>query len=193
MQATTTQQNQNFGLLEAEFRTMVHDLRQGNEHLFEHIFKKHFADCRRFLIVEKGVPSDDAYDLTIDTILEFRDLLIAGKVNYGNLRFLFTRIAYTSWLKKNGRKLPTTDIDDIPLSIADTDEMDWDDDSFAALGKAWDLLEKKCQDTLRLRYYEGLQIQQIADLREAKANTVTQESKRCLAALKALFFKYFSF
>ena len=192
MQAQTTQLNQNFGLTEDEFIELVKRLRAGDETLFEHIFRKHFDSCRKFLIFEKGVPNEDAYDLTIDTILEFRDLLIAGKVNYGNMRYLFTRIAYTTWLKQNGRKMPTTELDDLPLSIADENSLDWDEDSHAALAKAWGGLENKCQDTLRLRYYEGLQIQQIADLRDAKPNSVTQEGKRCMAALKQLFFKYFA-
>jgi RNA polymerase sigma factor (sigma-70 family) len=193
MQAQTTQINQNFGLNENEFSELVQRLRAGDESLFEHIFRKHFDSCRKFLIFEKGVPNDDAYDLTIDTILEFRDLLIAGKVNYGNMRFLFTRIAYTTWLKRSGRKMSTSDIDDLPLSIADEDSIDWDEDSHKALAKAWDALDVKCQDTLRLRYYEGLQIQQIADIREAKPNSVTQEAKRCMGALKQVFFQHFAF
>lgn len=191
MQAQTTQLNQNFGLTEDEFIELVKRLRAGDETLFEHIFRKHFDSCRKFLIFEKGVPNEDAYDLTIDTILEFRDLLIAGKVNYGNMRYLFTRIAYTTWLKQNGRKMPTTELDDLPLSIADENSLDWDEDSHAALSKAWNILENKCQDALRLRYYEGLQIQQIAELRDAKPNSVTQESKRCMAALKQIFFQHF--
>ena len=88
--------------------------------------------------------------------------------------------------------MPTAELDDLPLSIADENSLDWDEDSHAALAKAWGLLENKCQDTLRLRYYDGLQIQQIADLRDAKPNSVTQEGKRCMAALKQLFFKYFA-
>jgi RNA polymerase sigma factor (sigma-70 family) len=184
--------NQNFGLSPEEFETLVRKLKTGDETLFEHIFRKHFDDCRRFLIFEKGVPQEDAYDLTIDTILEFRDLLIAGKIQYGNLRYLFTRIAFTDWLKRTGRKAPTIDIDDIPFSIADENSLDWDEDSHAALAKAWQMLERKCQEVLRLRYYENLQIQQIAEIREAKPNSVTQESKRCMAGLKQYFFENYT-
>ncbi len=181
--------NQNFGLNFQEFETLVRRLRAGDETLFDHIFRKHFEDCRRFLVYEKKVPTDDAYDLTIDTILDFRDLLIAGKINYGNMRFLFTRMAFTTWLKRANKNAKTSDIDDLKLDFADDIAIDWDDDTHNALGKAWGLLEKKCQETLRLRYYDNLQIQQIAELREAKANSVTQENKRCMTALKQYFFQ----
>jgi RNA polymerase sigma factor (sigma-70 family) len=184
--------NQNFGLNPTEFDTLVQRLRAGDESLFERIFRKHFEECRRFLIFEKGVPSADAYDVTIDTILEFRDLLIAGKVQYGNMRFLFTRIAFTDWLKRTGRKTPIVEIDDLPLSIADENTIDWDEDSHAILAKAWQFLDNKCQEILRLRYYESLQIQQIAEMRGAKPNTITQESKRCMASLKQYFFEYYA-
>lgn len=193
MQVPVPQISQNFGLNEEEFSELVHRLRVGDESLFEHIFRKHFESCRKFLIIEKGVPDEDAYDLTIDTILEFRDLLIAGKIGYGNMRFLFTRIAYTAWLKRSGRQIATSEISDLPLSIADEEDLDWDEDSHTALGKAWNLLDKKCQETLRMRYYEGLQIQQIAEIRQAKPNSITQEGKRCMAALKQLFFTHFAF
>ena len=183
---------QNFGLTLEEFEALIRRLRAGDESLFEHIFRKHFDDCRRFLIFEKRVPNEDAYDLTVDTILEFRDLLIAGKVQYGNMRFLFTRIAFTTWLKRSGRQMKTSDIDDLPLSIADEDTLDWDEDSHGSLAKAWNFLDKKCQETLRLRYYENLQIAQIAEQRNAKPNSITQESKRCMMALKQYFFENYT-
>ena len=71
--------NQNFGLSQTEFDALVRRLRAGDESLFEHIFRKHFDDCRRFLIFEKRVPQEDAYDLTIDTILEFQICSSLGK------------------------------------------------------------------------------------------------------------------
>ena len=88
--------------------------------------------------------------------------------------------------------MKTSDIDDLPFSIADDDTLDWDEDSHAALAKAWAFLDKKCQEVLRLRYYENLQIQQIAEIRNAKPNSITQESKRCMAGLKQFFFENYA-
>jgi DNA-directed RNA polymerase specialized sigma24 family protein len=180
----------NFGLTAESFTEMVNLLRGGDEALFEHIFRRHFQSCRSYLIYEKGVPADDAYDATLDTLLYFRTQLIAGKIQFGNLRFLFTRIAFLTHCKSKGKQIPTTEMEDLPFDPADDAPLlDFEADDLDILEESWKKLDEKCQINLRMRIYEKLQAQQVAELQGRKPDAVAQETKRCIAALKTWFFK----
>ena len=89
----------NFGLDEGNFISLLKELQEGREILFEKIFRNHFKECKRFLIFKFGASHDDAYDTTMDTMIRFRELLIAQKLYYGNLYFSFTQMASQAYLK----------------------------------------------------------------------------------------------
>ncbi|MEO1260833.1 MAG: sigma-70 family RNA polymerase sigma factor [Bacteroidota bacterium] len=176
----------NFGLSENEFAQLVKDLQQGRDTLFEKIFLGHFQDCVHYLENNCSATPADAYDVSMETLLQFRRLLLQGKVTYGNLRFLFTRMAmqlYWKWIKRS----PQTDKIE-GIEIADPSE-DFDEESIQQLHQAWSKLGEVCQRLLKNFYYNGVQLIEIAKLQDKSDAAVRQEKKRCLAKLRALFFK----
>ncbi len=184
---TSTAMNKNFGLTEAEFDQLLSELGQGNERLFEQVFLAHFEDCCKYLMHTYGASSEDAYDASMNTMLEFCKRLKAGKVAYGNLRFLFTRMAgqvYLKWIKKQKKH---TGLEDMDLMEA-PEELD--DESYAILSKAWDGLLKECQTLLEEFYYTGATLEHIASVLNRSAVAVRKQKQRCVEKLRELFIRF---
>jgi RNA polymerase sigma factor (sigma-70 family) len=185
---------QNFGLSYAGFRSLVERLKVGDEQLFERIFVEHFRDCRQYLVYEYKVEADDAYDMTVDTIIKFRELLINDKIDYGNLRYLFTKMAKDAYFKLSAhrKRLPQTELSETSAHhIADSadDAPAFDTEQLSALQNAWVKLGDECKKLLEKHVYEGLQLKQIAEiLGESDAN-VRKRKERCMAKLKTTFFE----
>jgi len=178
--------DKNFGLSEISFKVMLKELNEGNDALFEKIFLTHFKSCQVYLQRNYKASNEDAYDATMNTLIEFHDRLKAGKVTYGNLRFLFTRMAgqvYLKWIKKENI---TTSIGEIDLPET-FDELD--EESFKILNKAWDQLCENCQALLKSFYHEGIALNQLAESMEKSHSAVRKQKQRCVEKLRDLFIK----
>lgn len=184
---SSTTMNKNFGLTEAEFNRLLLELDKGDESLFEQVFLTHFQDCCRYLMNTYNASSEDAYDASMNTMLEFCKRLKSGRVVYGNLRFLFTRMAgqiYLKWIKKQQKitGLENFDLQEAPEEI--------DDEAYALLNKAWDSLLKDCQTLLEEFYYAGATLEDIASVLNRSAVAVRKQKQRCVDKLRELFMKF---
>ena len=101
--------DKNFGLSSGEFDQMVADLKKNDTSFFKQVFLKHFENCLNFLRKKYRANYDDAYDATMDTLLEFRRLLVEEKLRYGNLRYLFTRMASQIYIRSR-KKFQTDEL-----------------------------------------------------------------------------------
>lgn len=182
--AVNTRDTQNFGLSEERFNELLQELRQGKEDLFEHIFLAHFADCRSYLEREDGVSEDVAYDATMDAMLTFRENLGQGKVAYGNLRFLLTRMARQHLYKKlkKERALP---LSDQPLPDL-SEDLELDESAYQILQKGWQKLGDRCKYLLERVYYDCISMVNIANQEERKVGTVRKQKERCVKQLRGL-------
>ena len=182
---------QNFGLRCNEFNELVVFLQKGDETLFEKIFVKHFSDCRSYLMRECNASSDDAYDMTVDTIIAFRKRLVEGKIEYGNLRFYFTKMAKDSYLKllQKAKRMPTDEYD---LSNFDPEEdaaEGFDEDQLQSLDRAWTKLGEECKKLLKSHVYDGLQLKQVAQILSENEANIRKRKERCMEKLKSAFFE----
>jgi len=184
---TTTAMNKNFGLTNAEFNNLLLALNHGDESLFEQVFLTHFEDCCKYLMSTYKASSEDAYDASMSTMLEFCKRLKTGQVAYGNLRFLFTRMAgqiYLKWIKKQQK---TTGLKNIDIMEAPEDI---DDESYVILNKAWNNLLKDCQTLLEEFYYTGATLEHIATVLNKSAVAVRKQKQRCVDKLRELFIRF---
>ena len=178
--------SKNFGLSANEFERMVADLREGREMLFEKIFLGHFQSCTHYLENNCSASAADAYDVSMETMLQFRRLLIQGKVAYGNLRFLFTRMAmqlYWKWKRHTPRA------DSVEGIEVEDPADDFDEQSIQMLDQAWAKLGAACQQLLKNFYYNNIQLIEIARVLDKTDAAVRQDKKRCLQKLRGLFFE----
>ena len=174
----------NFGLTSDKFADLCVDLRNGKQQLFENIFLAHFSECMNYLLRKYGVQHDDAYDATMDTLLDFRARLITGKIKYGNMRFLFTQMASQNLLRR--LKSPN------PISLEKFDFAEEDleflsEEDFMLLNLAWDRLSKSCQELLQLYFYQGLKLKEVAAELDKNAAAVRKQKERCKDKLITFF------
>ena len=185
---------QNFGLTEADFDRLRGDLLRGDETLFERVFVEHFEDCRAFLMRNCSADAEDAYDITLETVISFRKRLLEGKVGYGNLRFYFTKMAKDSYLKslEKAKRLPVGELNVNEADRAEDAAEGFDEEQLGALDAAWAKLGDDCKNLLRTHVYDGLQLKSIAQSSgEAEAN-VRKRKERCMDRLKTQFFHIYT-
>lgn len=177
--------NQNFGLPETMFNQMVRNLKEGDDELFERIFLKHFEDCVKFIVKQYKAEWTDAYDASMECLLEFHWRLKQGKIIYGNLRFLFTRMAsqiYLKWIKKEGMTDQISGDFDL---IEEPKQMD--SELFQSLNYAWQGMCDQCQKLLSAFYYENVSLKEFAQTQNKLPATIRKQKQRCLEKLKGLF------
>ena len=179
--------DKNFGLTEQGFKDLLYGLQNGDDILFEQVFLTHFNDCRIFLMRKYKASAENAYDVTMDTLLLFYNGLKSGKIVYGNLRFLFTQMAgqvYLKWIKKDHLvELPEY------LDIEDDTEQ-FDETTLIILNKAMENLETEEQSLLKAFYYEGISLKNIAQQWNKNPAAVRKQKQRCVEKLRALFIKF---
>lgn len=183
-------EHKNFGLSEARFEKMLDDLEHGDEALFERIFVSQFWRRVRLLQSTHRAPQADAEDAVMNALLEFRKLLIARKVTWGNLEAYFTRIIVTGYQKKQKRTREIS-VDTFSDALAEENDLpDFSTEELAAFKKAWDSLCEKCSAVLKGFYYDELPHQRIADLLGKRVDAVKQDKHRCIEKLRKHFFEY---
>ncbi len=176
--------NKNFGLSEASFEKLVADLKRNDTYFFEQVFLKQFGETLKYLRREYRSSHEDAYDATMDTLIEFRTRFIDGKLQYGNLRFLFTKMA-SQMLLRNKQK-GATDLEGIIIlneedtEVTDTDEVD-------RLKKAWQTLGESCKQLLTCHYYGKMKLAEIAKEQQKTPATIRKQKERCIKQLKDQF------
>ena len=91
---------QNFGLTEKEFNDLLRELKNDNTLLLEKIFLIQFPETVDYLMHRYRADQLSAYDATMEALLKFWQRLSDGKIRYGNMRFLFIKIAVQFLTKK---------------------------------------------------------------------------------------------
>lgn len=184
------QPGRNFGLSEIDFLELVQTLQDGDEKLFELIFLQHFEQCIHYLKVNDDAKEVEAYDIVMETAVQFRELLLKGKIRYGNLRYLFTNMARQKLRRtriRNRRIHPTR----ILNPAAATESGDFDDEAYQILAKAIRQLGQECRYLLRMYYYLGQSLNDIAQDQDRTAASVRQQKRRCILQLRNVFFCLF--
>jgi len=184
VKSVTISMSKNFGLKELEFEEMVLKLKNGDELVFEKIFLNHFQSCIAYLMQNHRIDRELAYDITMDTLLDFRTKLIQGKISYGNLRFLFTKMATQKHLKYVAKSKKSQNI----TSLFESEDLEED---LVILEKAMSKLGENCRDILKLNYYDKMTLNNIATLKNISHAALRKQKQRCIFTLKNLF-KQFS-
>ncbi len=178
--------NQNFGLRQDEFEEMLEQMQTGQDQLFEHIFLAHFDDCRKFLSSKFSMEYEVSYDITMDTMLEFRLKLLQGKIVYGNLRYLFTRMASNNYLSHMSYEQRLKQV----LRDEEIEEI-YQEDRFDKLTVAWKSLDESERTILTQYYYEDRSLKDIADANQVNDATLRKKKQRALDSLREVFLKIY--
>jgi RNA polymerase sigma factor (sigma-70 family) len=186
----------NFGLTQAEFTAMLAELRSGRgQQLFEQVFLTHFEQCKRYIRSVYAMDEHDAYDLTMDTLIEFRRLLIeTDQYYYKNLCYTFTLKAVQSFLRKK-RQEQKDNIQFLPFAvleeyIVEEEEVEFEEEEMLRMEAALDNMCDDCKGILREHYYEGKKLKDIATQNGVTPNNMRQRKSDCIKKLKNFYFKH---
>ncbi len=176
--------NKNFGLSEASFEKLITDLKRNDTYFFEQVFLKQFKGTMNYLCREYKSNHEDAYDATMDALIEFRTRFVDGKLQYGNLRFLFTKMA-SQMLLRNLKKNAKTIDDGLTSLVQEVDEEPVvQEEELGRLNKAWKILGDSCKQLLTKHFYGKMKLSEIAEESQKTPATIRKQKERCIKQLK---------
>lgn len=164
---------------------LTNKLTLGDQSLFELIFLSHFKDCYNFLLQEDGASADLAYDATMEALYNFRCKVESGKIKYGNLRFLLTRMARQYYYKRL-RKEHNDSIEEIRGLIEEEEDASFEEDTFVLLRTAWLSLGDECKKLLHAFYYQNSTLLAIASTTKQSYTVVRKRKQRCVEKLRTM-------
>ena len=177
--------SKNMGLSRAEFKEGVRKLKQGDEYIIEKIFLAHYNQCVKFLVYNNTCDDMDAGESFMEALYEIRTDLIKEKISYGNLHNYITvraKMKLTKILKKKKKHdaIDGKDIQDEEHIQNDIEEKE----IIMILTKAIERLCDRCQKIIRLKYYEELKFDEIAELMNIKSGTAKKAAFDCRTKLR---------
>ncbi len=186
---TTNQADKNFGLSPKEFEQMVEQMRSGNYQLYEQVFLKHFQSCVDYVMFRCKAEYAEAYDSSMDAMLDLCRRIKLGRIQYGNLRFLFTRVAcqYCNQRKKESQVLEELDgIEPEPV------RPDVPEDLLDILEESLERIDEPCKSLLQQFYFYKQSLKELAALAGRTEVALRKQKQRCLAGLRSLFMKKYN-
>ncbi len=175
----------NFGLSLEEFNHLLRSLKSGDEDLFRKIFLSHGRDCIKLLQSKFGQSYEDAYDATMETLIQFRKSLIQGKLEYGNLRYIFNRMAKFYIIKKAQAKKEFSS-EEMELFEGERTEEKYDLDKMQKLKQIWSRLSNEEKKILHLHYNLSMKLKDIAEKMGLTEWVVRKRKQRILEKMRAL-------
>lgn len=176
----------NFGLSAEEFAELLDSLREGDNRLYEQIFLRHFEECRYYLCQYDGATPEEAYDIVMEVMLRFHDMLLTGKAKYGNLRYLFTLMAHQDYArsKKGGNRLRELQPEQKELP---DEVVGFSQEEYNILYRAFRSLGRNCRSLLEAFYFTRRNLKEVAEDQGRSATAVRKQKSRCMAKLRQNF------
>ncbi len=175
----------NFGLSLADFEQVVEELRRGDDQFFQQVILVHFKDCTSYLERNLKASAVEAYDASIDALVIFCKKLRQGKIQYGNLRFLFTQMAIQALSRIRKKKENLVDLEEAAEPEVELDGPDAD--TLQVLDLAWDQLGDLCQQLLKGFYYDETPLSHLAELLGKSEVATRKQKQRCMQKLQGYF------
>ena len=182
----TSSTKRNFGLTEEEFLQYAANTKNGDESLFLHISNIHFKQCISYLKIKFKVSEDDAYDICLDTMLKFRDKILKDKLKYGNLSYLYTRMASNVFLDRI--RMSNKVEQAIDFFNDDDGSYKLNEDQFIdILEQSMEKLDPENKELLESIYYEDNDIHEIGKEMNISYPALRKRKQRMLEKLKTIF------
>jgi len=178
----TGKSKQNFDLSESQFEELLQEMQNGNEILFEQTFLAHFEYAMKYLMNKHKASRDNAYDVVMNVMIEFRNRLLDGKIRYGNLSFMFSQMCTQRYRRQMGHKL---DVEDYTYQSS-IEETTIDEETFEALDSALEKLGENCQKIIKDVYFNKKSFKDLAKAYDTAAATLRKQKERCITKLKML-------
>lgn len=178
----------NFGLTKHEFNQFVDKVKNGDESLFIRVFNVHFKSSVRYIQNKFSISEESAYDICMDTMIEFRSKLKTGKISYGNIRYLYTKMAVHRYL--DGLKKKNKVNEAIQVFMGETSNLSISQSEFLSmLNSALGRLDESQRHIIKEIFYSGKDTEQIIEDNDITYTNFRKRKQRSLEKLKSTFLK----
>ena len=167
-----------------EFDRLVALLKDGNESLFEQVYLAQFDYCQRKLINFDGLTERQAYDATMNAMLHFRQLLLTDKVAYGNLRYLFVRIARQRLVRQEGKQAKVRPLMAMDDKIPTLEGSFHTEEQLQLMERAFRQLGGACRQLLKQVYFQHKSLKSIAEEEDQSYVNLRKQKSRCVRQLR---------
>lgn len=178
-------EKQNFGLTEDQFNEYLKCLDAGDEILLHHVAKHHFSYCITFLMKKFSIQESLAYDYCLDAMLIFRSKLLNKKIYYGNLSFLYTRMASNICVDAHKKKVKLEEA----IAAVKGSEFEENEGSNNLLDKLAEIMKGLDEDNtslLKQIYFDDVPGEKIAEKLGISYSALRKRKQRLLDKLKGL-------
>ncbi|MEP1781859.1 sigma-70 family RNA polymerase sigma factor [Reichenbachiella sp.] len=163
------------------------ELATGNNDCLKVIFDNYALYCVGLLIKKTGCSEEDAEDILMDAVLNFREKVMYGQIEYlTNLKAYLFSTCHRMWLARyNKEKMQRKQLNEVYDELYDNDMIISRKEnhrkiSFQALNRLGD----KCKTLLTLFYIENKRMTEIAEIMGFTGADVAKTSKsRCFKKL----------
>ena len=177
-----------------KLEVIIAELKGGNNRVLSDIFRDHGAYCINTLLKKTSCTKEDAEDILVEAVLNFREKAIAGNIEYlTSIRSYLFSTCQNMWLYQY-RKIKKSEERQSDLVRFFYDE--WtnilgskygEDPKIEMLDlvkKALSTLKEKCQQIIELFYLRNYSMEEIAEHMEfASANVAKTTKSRCFGEL----------
>ncbi len=178
----------NFNLSKQEFILFKENVTKGDESIFLQLFSVQLPSSIIYLKNKFGISREIAHDVCMDTMIEFREKLINDKINYGNLRYLFTRMAVNNYLDSEKKRLRIQEAVNVFSYMSDISKSD-SDQFFTVLTSAMNNLKPDQKKLLENIYQSGRDMSSLAEELGLSYANLRKRKQRILSKLKSNFFE----
>jgi len=167
-----------------ELKILKSELQRGNNDYLESVFEEYGPYCISNIMKKFSCAREDAEDILVDSIINFRDKILAGKVTYlSNIRnYIYTTCVNMKKEKDYyARKQKEKEQEVILYLYSENEETkSYKEELLQISLQAFKELSDSCQRILRYFYIYKLTMEQIADeLEYSSANTAKVTKARC--------------
>lgn len=176
-----------------DFNDLVTRLKRGDNTALSHLYP--YQDtCIRMLVIKSRsqCDQDQAYDLFVDSVLDFRSNVLHDKVEFQNIKAYLRRICWNKWLAQSRtstrrhlkQQIVTAQLYDPPDEETLENMEDLYSSRLSQLNAAMQQLSEQCQKVLSLSIAEELPMTEIAKhLNMASADVAKTTKSRCFKKL----------
>ncbi|MEL7004468.1 MAG: sigma-70 family RNA polymerase sigma factor [Bacteroidota bacterium] len=169
-------------------------LKKGDNKMLELIFRQSKQYCLDKLIIEKNCIREEAEDIYVEAIINFREKILADKITYlTDVKYYLGQTClnmfYVRLKQKQRWDRNTPDIERFFYeSDYVIDQRDYDyERAMQATRKSWSLLKEKCKDIIHYFYIDRLKMSEIAEIMGFSSADVAKTVKaRCYKKLQEL-------
>jgi RNA polymerase sigma factor (sigma-70 family) len=177
-------------MVKTQLSQWLEELQGGNNACLQWIFENHGAYCISMLKRKTNCTDEDAEDIFVESVINFREKMLAGKIesltHVRNYLFTTCHNMYLARNKKLGReRAQVSEVERFFYSyLEDDDALEYKAELSEVSVKALATLGDKCRQIIQLYYLDGLSMDAVAARMGLANRNVAKVSKsRCLQQL----------